>query len=241
LVLTTAGIDRQAAQTQACRANLRQLVRGWSMYAVDNRDRLPANQNGGSATKFWCDNGFLDFTTAPANWDPGRLTNGLLWKYVPDADAWHCPGDLSVVRVAVRGEVRRIRSYSMNGNVGSSSSIWSPGYRLYQKTTDLTVPGADRTFVFLDEHPGSINDGYFAVSMNGFGGAGSQSQLIDFPGSHHAGAGNLSFGDDHVETWKWRDARTKPPFKAGGFISLNIPSPNNPDVPRIQAAATARP
>ncbi len=240
LLLTTAGVDRQSSQIMGCRANLRQLTRAWSLYALDNHDRLPVNSDNGAPGN-WCGPGFLDFTSTPQNWNPAYLTNALLWRSASDPDYWNCPGDPATVKVAGQGDRRRIRSYSMNASVGSATSFWSPGYRTYIKTTDLTAPGPDRTYILLDEHPDSINDGSFAVSMDGFGGSPSLRKLIDFPGSHHLGSGDFSFGDGHVETWKWLDGRTKPPYKPGGLISLNVPSPNNPDVLRIQAATTARP
>lgn len=239
LALTVAGVDRNGANTVACRSNLRQLTSAWSLYALDNTDVLPAN-DGKSGSKNWCAPAFLDFTATAQNYSPTALTNGSLWRYAANPDSWHCPGDPSTVRAPVLGDVRRNRSYSMNGYIGTVSP-WSPGYRVYLKTTDLTVPGPAKTFVVLDEHPASINDGFFAVDMSGFNGSPSALKMIDFPGSHHSGAGNLSFGDGHVETWKWRDPRTKPPYHAGVQIPLNIAAAGNPDVTRIQSATTARP
>ena len=132
------------------------------------------------------------------------------------------------------------RSYSMNGNMGTADFLWTPGYRGYQKMSDLTVPGADRTFLFIDEHPGSINDASFAVTMDGFQTNPALARWVDFPGNHHNGAASLSFCDGRVETWKWQDARTTPLFRQGQLIPLNVASPGNPDVARIQAVTTAK-
>ena len=60
----------------------------------------------------------------------------------------------------------RIRSYSMNamiGNAGNFSTngfnVNNPDYIQFFKITQIPQP--TEIFVFLDEHPDSINDGYF--------------------------------------------------------------------------------
>lgn len=239
LLLTTAGVDRQGATTVTCRANLRQLVRAWSLYVQDNGDRLPAN-NGDVAAHDWCGGGFLNFTASPQNWNVRLLTNGTLWPYAANAEAWHCPADTSTVRAAGQGELRRIRSYSMNASMGTVIASWAPRHRTFLKITDLTTPGPAKTFALLDEHPDSINDGLLAMSMDGFEGSAAQRRWVDYPGSHHLGACNLAFADGHLETWKWRDSRTMPPVRNLGILPLNVPSPNNPDVARLQAVTTSK-
>lgn len=237
LFMTTAGVDHQGATSVTCRANLLQLARAWSLYAMDNGDRLPANSDT-TGVSVWCDTSFLDFSPHPRNWNVALLTNATLWRYAANPEVWHCPADASTVPVPDRGPARRIRSYSMNASLGVVTPFWAPSYRGFLKTTDLTVPGPSKTFVLIDEHPGSINDGSLAVSMDGFGGSASQRRWVDFPGSHHLGAANLNFADGHLETWKWRDSRTTPPFRNSVSMALNVLSRNNPDVARLQAVTT---
>jgi len=240
LALTTAGTHRQAAQTEGCRANLRRLSQAFNVFALDHQDVFPGNRfsaGSGNPTN-WCDRVFLDFTATPRNWDPSGLTNGTLWPYATDADSWHCPGDPSIVSVPNVGERRRIRSYSMNSYIGSSTSPFSTDYRTFSKVSEMNLMGAERVFLILDEHPGSINDGTLYVDMSGLPSQPTKRQWLDFPGSHHLGAANLSFADGHVETWSWRDPRTKPPFKSGAPLNVNGSSPNNPDIHRLQLVTT---
>ena len=240
LALTTAWTHRQAAQTEGCRANLRRLSQAFNVFALDHRDFFPGNRfyaGGGNQTN-WCDRSFLDFTASPRNWDPSGLTNGSLWPYVAEADIWNCPGDPSIVSVPNVGERRRIRSYSMNSFIGNPANSLPANYRTFSKVSEMNLMGAEKAFLILDEHPGSINDGTFYVDMSGFENQPSSRQWLDYPGSHHLGAANLSFADGHVETWSWRDARTKPPFKSGPPLTLNGSSPNNPDIYRLQLATT---
>ncbi len=240
LALTTAGTHRQAAQTEGCRANLRRLSQAFNVFALDHRDFFPGNRfsaGSGNPTN-WCDRVFLDFTASPRNWDPSGLTNGSLWPYVAEADIWNCPGDPSIVSVPNVGERRRIRSYSMNSFIGNPANSLPANYRTFSKVSEVNLMGAEKAFLILDEHPGSINDGTFYVDMSGFENQPSSRQWLDYPGSHHLGAANLSFADAHVETWSWRDPRTKPPFKFGTPLILNGSSPNNPDIYRLQLATT---
>lgn len=239
LLLTTAGVDSQGATSVACRESLRQLTRAWSLYALDNRDQLPAN-SGGAVQGDWCGDRFLNFEASPLNWNVRQLTNAPLWPYAANPEFWHCPADPSTVQGPDQQAIRRIRSYSMNSSVGTLTSNWAPRHRTFLKTSDLTAPGPSRTFLMSDEHPDSINDGSLSVAMDGFEGNASLRRWVDFPGSHHLGAANLSFADGHLETWQWRDARTTPPIRNTGTLALNVPSPNNPDVDRLQAVTTTR-
>jgi prepilin-type processing-associated H-X9-DG protein len=63
--------------------------------------------------------------------------------------------------------------------------------------------------VFIDEHPDSINDGFFVVDMRGYPDP-KKAQLPDFPASYHNKAGGLAFADGHSEIKRWRVPRTMP-------------------------------
>jgi len=62
-------------------------------------------------------------------------------------------------------------------------------------------------FVFLDEHPDSINDDWmvFCSAAN----PAERSAWSDLPASYHNGAGGFSFADGHSEIKKWASASTK--------------------------------
>ncbi|MCX8090200.1 MAG: hypothetical protein N3I86_04575, partial [Verrucomicrobiae bacterium] len=62
------------------------------------------------------------------------------------------------------------------------------------------------TWVFLDECPDSVNDGYFTVFMH-------TTYWDDVPASTHSGACGFSFADGHAEIRKWQDANTKIPVR----------------------------
>jgi prepilin-type processing-associated H-X9-DG protein len=54
----------------------------------------------------------------------------------------------------------------------------------------------------LDEHPDSINDGYFLINPGA-------SQWGDLPASYHNGAAGFSFADGHSEIHRWLYPSTK--------------------------------
>ena len=93
----------------------------------------------------------------------------------------------------------RVRSYAMNNMMASEGqAAWlnqrsNQTYRLYRKLSDITVRPPVQTWIFIDGHADSINDGSFWISM--FGTTAWQ----DIPASYHGKCGALSFTDGHAE------------------------------------------
>jgi prepilin-type processing-associated H-X9-DG protein len=96
---------------------------------------------------------------------------------------------------------------SMNAYFGpfnpDRNAAWANGKNLFQ--TDYRqflkmgqVPRPVGIFVTLDEHPNSINDGYY---LNTTGNTGSWG---DSPATYHNGACGFAFADGHAEIHKWR-------------------------------------
>jgi prepilin-type processing-associated H-X9-DG protein len=103
----------------------------------------------------------------------------------------------------------------------------------------MTSPSPSRAFVFIDEREDGINDGWFIVDMSGFSPQNPNAYtIVDYPADRHNRGVNLSFADGHTETWRWKDRRTMPPHNFG--LILGVVSPNNPDVARLQSAASRK-
>ncbi len=119
----------------------------------------------------------------------------------------------------------------MNSWMGMNAGQWTwfggSEFRKYLKMTDLIIPGPSMTWVLVDEHPDSINDGFFCVDMTGYP-AAAQAKLPDCPASYHNGACGFAFADGHSEIHKWKDKRTMPPVKKQTYSAIN--QANNPDV-----------
>jgi hypothetical protein len=162
---------------------------------------------------------------------------GAIWKYTGNSLAiYKCPADN--VRVTpssgpFRGQsIPRARSMSMNSWCGMNEGVhtWFGGseFRAYLKASDMIDPGPAMTWVLIDEHPDSLNDGFFCIDINGYPNPAA-TRLPDFPASYHNKAGGLSFADGHSEIRKWKDKRTTPPVKKS-LAGYNATQPNNVDV-----------
>jgi prepilin-type N-terminal cleavage/methylation domain-containing protein/prepilin-type processing-associated H-X9-DG protein len=218
---------KQKAHGIMCMNNNKQLMLAWRLYVDDNNDRLPyayvddnpANPNYPFA---WV-HGILSYGAGnTANWDPtNTIMAGAIWPYTGNALAiYKCPADVVRVRPPAgpfaNQTIQRLRSMSMNSwmgmNQGQHTWFGGPEFRAYLKASDLVDPGPTMTWVLIDEHPDSINDGFFVIDMRGYPDLG-QAKLPDFPASYHNGAGGLSFADGHAEIRKWVDGRTTPPVR----------------------------
>jgi len=231
------------SQGIGCMNNTRQLTFAWRMYADDNREVLPfAYATAAAAAPYVWVPGLLDDLNPAAadNWNLDlTLRKSVLWPYCGNSvGIWHCPADTSYAINNLGQRVPRVRSVSMNNWVGGNGNSPETGYKgywglsspksiVYRKLTQMNHPGPAMTFVLLDERQDSINDGYFAVEMDGYPNPAT-TKIVDYPASYHNKAAGFAFADGHSEIHRWLDARTFPPLKAG--LQLNVPSPNNQDV-----------
>ena len=220
------------------------------MYADDSHDMIVYASGSGSTAGSpldqyaWC-LGNMDFS--PNNqgiWDINYdITKRPLWPYTGrNADIYRCPSDASYV--VVNGVARpRVRSMSMNFYLGAfdgTSGGFSVGaYRIYLKTTDLTVPGPANTFVFLDERPDWINWGNYFTDMTGYPSTPTVYQFNgDLPGMFHNLGCSFSFADCHAEIHRWLDPRTTPPLNPNSYVATILQVPRDPDVAWLQNHAT---
>jgi prepilin-type N-terminal cleavage/methylation domain-containing protein/prepilin-type processing-associated H-X9-DG protein len=220
---------RSKAQTIACLNHQKQLGLACLMYVDDFGDRFPYNLGSDEIRRRADRMEFVNWTTpimSWESWEAGKvgtdntntalLTEGGLGPYVSrSSKVYHCPADRVVSDLqAAAGWTARVRSTSMNAMVGdagefsrSGANLNNPYYRQFFKSTQ--VPKPTQIFVFIEEHPDSINDGYFLDRLN-------RPQWIDLPASYHNGAVNLTFADGHAERHKWLLNSTKPPARPDG-------------------------
>jgi prepilin-type processing-associated H-X9-DG protein len=116
----------------------------------------------------------------------------------------------------------------MGMNQGEWTWFGGPTLRKYVNFNDLVDPGPTMTWVLVDEHPDSMNDGFFCVDMNNYPSPGG-TVLPDCPASYHNGACGFAFADGHSEIHKWMDSRTRPKVTKRGYTPIT-PAGNNKDV-----------
>jgi len=222
------------AQGIQCLSNTKQLTLAFMLYAGDNNDGLVSAQNGvGNPPRpIWINGDVgLDVAITPSHWNVQKdIAVGPLWNYSGKSPTiYRCPADRSMVTFA-GNRYPRVRSLSMSQVFGSGE--WLNGgpdsgqrvYRTYNKLGTIAIP--PKTFVFVDEHPDSINDAAFATQVAGADvpGPGGE-RIIDFPASFHSGACGFSFADGHSEIHKWRSGQIKnAPITYTGRLQLNVPA-----------------
>src|SRR6266545_4225588 len=193
--------NKSSSHRAVCADNLRRLAMTWLMYADDNRGRLAPNLGvaAANATNNWV-GGVLDFSGTD-NTNTATITRARLYPYNKSVEIYRCPDDLS----AVRGQLR-IRSYSMNSWVGDGAIEWASGFQVMTNRSQIRQP--DQTFVFMEEHAESINDGLMILIDYPL--PGSTARLIDFPAAYHYYGANAAFADGSVQYHRWVDPRTSP-------------------------------
>jgi prepilin-type processing-associated H-X9-DG protein len=118
----------------------------------------------------------------------------------------------------------------MNGNMNGDS--WytrehiDGKFYTYRKYGEIIHPSPSHAFVFIDERPEDIDDGYFLVFLD------RDEAWGNMPAIYHNGASGLSFADGHAEIRRWIDPDT---------LARTVPTnPRGPrDVPWIQARTSA--
>ena len=220
LLLPALARSRTQAQQVYCLNNNRQLNRAMMMYALENDDYLPYNlgveeikRNNAQGLKHNWVNSLLNWELDESNTNALLNTEASLGIYLNrHAPVYRCPSDLTLSEIQrAAGWSIRSRSISLNAMIGDAGIFLTanvntnnPSYHQFRKLSDLT--SASDIFTFIEEHPDSINDGYFLNRASRY-----RSVWSDLPASFHKGAANIAFGDGHVELHRWQDSTTKKP------------------------------
>jgi prepilin-type N-terminal cleavage/methylation domain-containing protein/prepilin-type processing-associated H-X9-DG protein len=211
LLLPVLAHSRGRSAAAGCLSNMRQLMAGWSMYREENNDILmpnaPLAYNNG-----WIPGTAEDWYNSNANTNVTSLLSGQMGAYLQsNVRVFKCPAD-----VVPSDNGQRLRSYSMNGQMGAASGSpnYNSGWRQYSKGSDLTCPAPANAFIFCDECPDSLNDGYFQSSF-------SSPEFPDIPAGYLDGGCGFSFADGHAEIHKWQTSSLLIPVIHG--LSVNYP------------------
>jgi prepilin-type N-terminal cleavage/methylation domain-containing protein/prepilin-type processing-associated H-X9-DG protein len=217
LLLPALSRGKLTAQGAACSNNLKQMSLAWLVYADDN-DQLLMNNSSTVDTRTyrqsWVNN-IQDWGTSVENTNPAYILTGKLAPYVNNNVAvYRCPADHTAAQNGPR-----LRSISMNSLVGDplrNPNRFNPTWVQFLKLTQF--PGPSGFYVFMEEHPDTINDGYF---MNRW----DEIKWGNLPASWHNGAANISWADGHVERHRWIPDTVRPPVQGGVGSGGFVPSP----------------
>jgi prepilin-type N-terminal cleavage/methylation domain-containing protein/prepilin-type processing-associated H-X9-DG protein len=233
LILPAMARAKARAQGTFCLNNTKQLLVAWMIYADEHNGQLAYNLGQSSRTVLavpslaglnmgenWVNN-VENWELDSDNTNAAKMVETGIGPYTSKSVAlYHCPSDNALSDLQRNaGWSRRVRSYSMNAMVGDAgnfsqtgTNLNNPGYVQFFKT--FTIPRPSDIFVFLDEHPDSIDDGYFLNRDS------ATPTWNDLPASYHDGAASFSFADGHSEHHRWHNASTKQPPRA---YAINAP------------------
>jgi prepilin-type N-terminal cleavage/methylation domain-containing protein len=242
LLLPALAKAKTKAQGIMCMNNEAQLTRAWLMYSLDFDDYVVNNYTiPGTEAAFAANGPFDNWANNVMVWDTGsrdaQSCTNTDWvlrspfaKYLGNNTAvYHCPADNFLSDAQLKAHwSRRMRSMSMNSNWGRSDpsekkngvgNSWGYGspWKQWHKTSEVKSPS--NMYVFIDEHPGSINDAFFIVSWGGGNGlypaTSGGGAWGDVPAFYHNKACGFGFSDGHSEIHKWR-SKDIPVKKSGG-------------------------
>jgi len=153
---------------------------------------------------------------------------GSIGGFAKAAGVYKCPADKTLDNVY---KVPRIRSCSANIYCGADRTSYQRGifgydrrFKAFFKYSDFGNGfGPANCFVFLDENPLSLNDGYFEFIADGNG-------INDRPAVNHGRSTSFSFADGHTDLHQWVDA----------FLSYNSPYSPQQDPKWLGAHGTIR-
>jgi prepilin-type N-terminal cleavage/methylation domain-containing protein/prepilin-type processing-associated H-X9-DG protein len=237
MLLPSLAKAKTKAQGVMCMSNGRQLMMAWHQYAGENNDKVVGNFGQAetyaeityvNSTKSYpyrtwvCNNMYWTTESQITNVDLIKLA--ALGTYVGgNLGVYKCPADTFLSpQQRLQGWRERPRSMSMNAYFGPYNPTWTsggnnffPSYRQFLKLGDTPEPA--KRIVTVDEHPDSINDGYFLNNAD----LATFSYWGDLPASYHNGACGFSFADGHSEIHKWRGRATLIPVRmSGGFQQI---------------------
>ncbi|MEI8043777.1 MAG: prepilin-type N-terminal cleavage/methylation domain-containing protein [Verrucomicrobiota bacterium] len=197
LLLPALGRAKVKAQGIYCMNNEKQMTLAWLLYADDFNQHLVPNIGGGQGAAYynpsntWC---YGNVYSLPEETNTYWLTASLLGPYTKSTGVYKCPGD-----PGNPVGTPRARSISMNGFMNGMGGGTGPGFKNFLKSSDIVQ--SSQWWVFLDEKPLSINDGYFLVRMEGT--TPVAMVMNDWPSQVHGGGCGFGFADGHAENHKW--------------------------------------
>lgn len=250
MLLPALASAKQKATQALCVSNQRQLSLGWQLYNADSSDvvvgfnckynwewRLGAQSAGGLPTVT---------ATAPAGLTGQALNDwtvqegykeAALFKYAPNAQLIHCPGDKRVSN----GGVYYYDSYSgIEGfNGGNYDTPPGSGWNSLQPHPTYPTPVRKATqikhtserFLWVEENDvrgDNLGSWWFDPGYSGSPAVQGALAWVDCPAVYHVTSSTFSFADGHAAARRWgRDGNTIPLAKAGVAHPTASPNPNS--------------
>lgn len=161
----------------------------------------------------------------------GMRLVGSIGSYAKNAGVYHCPADHTVDPVTTQQRVRSCSANSYMGTTAYEATITreiNPSFSIFPKYSSFSSAlSPSDAFVFLDENPLSLDDGFFLVieSVNP-----NALSLGNRPAVNHGSSSSFSFADGHAELHKWQNV----------FLNINSTSATQSDNLWLTSHATVK-
>src|ERR1022692_178396 len=156
LLMPALAAAQAKSRRTACLDNLKQSALSFQMYTADNDGKLAQNYPLVPAgTNSWV---LGDMKVSGDSTNKTLIRHGKLFPYASQVTLYRCPADPSRT-----GDAPRVRSYSMNGWIGSRYMETYPrtnGFRTFVRDSELAAAGPAALWVITDEHESSIDDAW---------------------------------------------------------------------------------
>ena len=204
LLLPVLSIAKVKGREVTCMNHLRQLTLAAEMYTIDNDAKLVANSPQvpqgvlpPADTNAWI-TGNMKVAIDATNRVP--IQRSKLFPYASQSALYQCPSDPSRVF-----GLSRVRSYSMNGWMGSRymETLQGEGsFKTFARENELIAAGPTSFWLLIDEHEDTLDDGFFLVTMD------DSRPFSSLLATRHQRGSEFSFADGHVEHFRLQDPST---------------------------------
>jgi prepilin-type N-terminal cleavage/methylation domain-containing protein/prepilin-type processing-associated H-X9-DG protein len=183
---------KEQARSINCRSNVRQLTLSWIMYKDDYDDKLVSGHTPGPGGEAWIT---LPNSpqTAPVVEKKKYIMEGLLWPYVKNVGAYHCPSDR---RPKNPHHQYAYRTYSIAGGMNGVNQ--NGGWEIMPciKFSDIGNPATK--YVFLAElDKRGHNMGSWVMRPK------TRRWVDPFAIWHNKNTSTLGWADGHVGMQRW--------------------------------------
>jgi len=220
IILPALNSVKRKAATTVCLSNTKNLSLGWYMYMQDNDGRIMSSEDNGTEGNGnyvgWCgvplnENGsrMSNTQTSPAVTDEDEIRGikeGVLYPYVGDAGAYHCPADN--IRKSMCDQTTVFVSYGvpmcLYGRPNPSSSGYNTQIKIF---SEITRPATRYVFVESAETRNFNMNQRFIIGAPEYTG-NTEWGWWGPMAVNHGDSSILGFCDGHSEVRKWRDRFT---------------------------------
>ena len=255
---------REQGKRAVCWNNLKQLTLAWALYADENGGKIVNGEAGynrttsgitenmnasGMLEKAWVgktwptDYRSISVAPLPESQQITGIKSGALWSFCNNIKAYRCP-------TGWRGELLAYMFMdSMNGRPRTgtylppaSDNTWAAGAKgkrvgrtvlWIKQLNDIISPAPSMRAVLIDE--GKASPDSYAVYYN-------TPSWWDAPMYRHGVGTCVSWADNHVSTWKWKDAQTAKLAKDAeeGKYANTVATPPRTDLTLVQTSCWGR-